>query len=134
MVTCKKIFEGKLSIKEAKKQQNAMEKKIIELHNRLNYSGPGRGMKPSTKKTLEHLYSDAKNLYIIREDIINEMFNTEDEKLDTATGDDDEIRKSVIETISRFGGKNKQEIGKGLEIMTPKQIITSRLPILLAQK
>ena len=30
-----------------------------------------------------------KNLYIIREDIIYEMFNTEDEKLDIATGDDD---------------------------------------------
>ena len=35
----------------------------------------------TTKKTLEDLHSDAKNLYIIREDIINEMFNTEDEKL-----------------------------------------------------
>ena len=30
-----------------------------------------------------------KNLYIIREDIIYEMFNTEDEKLDIATSDDD---------------------------------------------
>ena len=79
MVTCKKIFEGKLSIKEARKQQNAIEKKITELHYGLNYSGPGKGMKPSTtKKTLEDLYSNAKNLYIIREDIINEMFNTED--------------------------------------------------------
>ena len=51
MVTCKKIFEEKLSIKEARKQQNAIEKKITELHNRINYSGPGNGMKPSTKKT-----------------------------------------------------------------------------------
>ena len=50
VVTCKKIFEGKLSIKEARKQQNAIEKKITVLHNRLNYSGPGKGMKPSTKK------------------------------------------------------------------------------------
>ena len=46
----KKIFEGKLSIKEARKQQNAIEKKITELHNRLNYCGPGEGMNPSTTK------------------------------------------------------------------------------------
>ena len=59
-----------------------------------------------------------KNLYIIRENIINEMFNTEDEKLDIATGGDDDIRKSVIETISRLGDKEEQEIGKGIEIMT----------------
>ena len=119
MVTCKKIFEKKLSINEARKQQNAMEKKITEFHNRLNYSGPGKGMKPSTKKTLEDLYSNAKNLYIIREDIINEMFNTGYEKLDIATGGVGDRRKSVI--------------GKGLKIMTPKQMIT-KLPILLAQK
>ena len=50
MVTCKKKIEGKLSIKETRKQQNAMEKKITELHSRLNYSGPGKGMKPSTTK------------------------------------------------------------------------------------
>ena len=46
----KKIFEGKLLIIEAKKQQNDIEKKITELHNRINYIGPGKGMKPSTKK------------------------------------------------------------------------------------
>ena len=28
MVTCKKIFEEKLSIKEARKQQNAIEKRL----------------------------------------------------------------------------------------------------------
>ena len=56
-------------------------------------------MKLSTKKTLEDLYSNAKNLYNIREDIINEMFNTEDEKLDITTGGDDDRGKSVIETI-----------------------------------
>ena len=50
MVTCKKKIEGKLSIKETRKQQNAMEKKITELHSRLNYSGPGKRMKPSTTK------------------------------------------------------------------------------------
>ena len=44
------MFEGKLSIKEARKQQNAIEKKITELHNRLNYSGPGKVMNKSTKK------------------------------------------------------------------------------------
>ena len=133
MVTYKKIFEGKLSIEEARKQQNAIEKKITELHNRLNYSGPGKGVNPSTKKTLEDLYSNAKNLYVIREDIINEMFNTEDEKLDIATVGDDDRRKSVIEAISKLGDKEEPEIGKGLKIMTPKQMIT-RLPILLAQK
>ena len=129
----KKIFEGKLSIKEARKQQNYIEKNITELHNRINYIGPGKGMKPSTKKTLEDLYSNAKNLYIIREDIINKMFNTEDEKLDIATGGDNGRRKSVIETISKLGDKEQQEIGKGLKIMIPRQMIT-RLPILLAQK
>ena len=61
------------------------------------------------------------------------MFNTEDEKLDIATGGDDDRRKSVIETISRFGDKEEQEIGKGLKIMTPRPLIT-KLPILLAQK
>ena len=61
------------------------------------------------------------------------MFNTEDEKLDIATSGDDDRRKSVIETISKFGDKEKPEIGKRLKIMTPKQMIT-RLPILLAQK
>ena len=68
MVTYKKIFERKLPIKEARKQQNDIEKQIAQLHNRID---PGKGMKTSTKKTLEDLYSDAKNLYIIRENIIN---------------------------------------------------------------
>ena len=61
----KKIFEGKLSIEQARKQQNAIEKTITELHNRLNYSGPGKGMNPSTKKTLEDLYSNAKNFILL---------------------------------------------------------------------
>ena len=61
------------------------------------------------------------------------MFNTEDEKLDIATCGDDDRRKSVIETISRFGDKEEQEVGKGLKKMTPRQMVT-RLPILLAQK
>ena len=50
------------------------------------------------------------------------MFNTEDEKLDIATGDDDR-RKSVIETISKLDDKEESKIGKGLKIMTPKQMI-----------
>ena len=103
------------------------------MHHRLNYSGPGKGMNPSTKKTLEDLHSDAKKFYTIRENIINEMFNIEDEKLDIATGADDDKRKSVIEAISRLGDKEEQETGKGLKIMTSRQMIT-RLPILLAQK
>ena len=90
-------------------------------------------MKPSTKKTLEDLYSNVKSFYIIREDVIKEMFNTEDEKLDIPKGGDDDRRKSVIETISKLGDKEESEIGKGLKIMTPKQMMT-RLPILLAQK
>ena len=57
----------------------------------------------------------------------------EDEKLDIARSGDDERRKSVIEAISGLGNKEEPEIGKGLKIMTPKQIIT-RLPILVAQK
>ena len=57
------------------------------------------------------------------------MFNTEDEKLDIAKGGDDYRRKSVIETISRFGDKEEQERGKGLKIITPRQMMT-RLPIL----
>ena len=57
----------------------------------------------------------------------------EDEKLDIATGGDDDRRKSVIEAVSRLGDKEEPEIGKGLKIMTPSQLIT-RLPILLAQK
>ena len=61
------------------------------------------------------------------------MFNTEDEKLDIATSGDDDRRKSLIETISRFADKEESEIGKGLKIMTPSQLIT-RLTILLAQK
>ena len=61
------------------------------------------------------------------------MFNTEDEKLDIATVGDDDRRKSVTEAISKLGDKEEPEIGKGLKIMTPKQM-TTRLPILLAQK
>ena len=38
----KKILEGKLSIKEARKQQNAIEEKIKKLNDRLNYIGPGK--------------------------------------------------------------------------------------------
>ena len=51
----KKIFEGKLSIKEARKQQNTIEKKITELHNRLNPSGPGKRMNLSTTKNVRRL-------------------------------------------------------------------------------
>ena len=85
------------------------------------------------QKTLENLYSNAKNLYIIKEDIINEMSNTEDEKLDIVTGGYDDRRKSGIEIILRFGDTEEPETGKGLKIMTPKQMIT-RLPIFIAQK
>ena len=73
MVTCKKIFEGKLSIKEARKQQNAMEKKFTELYNRFNPNAPGKRMNLISKKTLEDLHSDAKKLNVVREKIINEM-------------------------------------------------------------
>ena len=124
----KKIFERKLSIKKARKQQNDIEKNIKELNDRLNYIGPGKKMNLDNKKILEDLHCDPKNLYIIRENIINEMFIIEDEKLDIATGGDDGRRKSVIETISKFSDKEEPETGKGLKIMTPKQMIT-RLPI-----
>ena len=82
---------------------------------------------------LEKECSDTKNLYVIRDNIINKLFNTEDEKRDTATGGNDDRRKSVIEAISRLRDKEEPEIGKGLKIMTPSQLLT-RLPILLAQK
>ena len=61
------------------------------------------------------------------------MFNTEDEKLDIATGGDYERKKSVIEAIPKFNDKEETEIGKGLKIMTPSQL-TTRVPTLLAQK
>ena len=48
----KEIFEGKFSIKEARKQQNAIEKKITELHNRFNPSGAGKRMNLLTKKNI----------------------------------------------------------------------------------
>ena len=50
MVTCKKNISRKIINKERRKQQNAIKKKITELHNRVNYGGPGKGMKTSTKK------------------------------------------------------------------------------------
>ena len=61
------------------------------------------------------------------------MFNTEDEKLDIATAGDDDRRNPVIQAISELGDKEEPEIGKGLKIMTPNQLITGLL-ILLAQK
>ena len=75
MVACKKIFEGKLSIKGARKQQDVMEKKITELDNRLNPDGPGKKISLKTQETLKNLRSDGKNVYVMREDIINEMPN-----------------------------------------------------------
>ena len=38
-----------------------------------------------------------------------------------------------IDAISRLGDIEEPEIGKGLKIMTPRQMII-RLPVLLAQK
>ena len=69
MVACKKIFEGKLSIKEARKQQNAMEKKIKDLNDWLNYSGPGKGMNPSTKKKKQKFYVLMQKIFILLEKI-----------------------------------------------------------------
>ena len=72
----------------------------------------------------------------------------EKEKLGITTDGKDEVRKSVIESISKMGDKEepidipkleseeeakKRIKGHGLKIMTPSQLIT-RLPILLAQK
>ena len=72
----------------------------------------------------------------------------EDEKLDIATGRTDQVRKSVIETISKLGDKEEpidiqkleaeEEAEKriketGLKIMATNQLIT-RIPILLAKK
>ena len=60
MVSCKKIFERKLSIKEARKQQDAMKIKIIELDDRLNPNGPRKKLSSNTKNILKKLRSDAK--------------------------------------------------------------------------
>ena len=55
-------------------------------------------------------------------------------KLDIATDGQDNLRKSVIESISKLGDQEEPpKTGEGLKIMTPIQLIT-RLPILLAQK
>ena len=59
----KKIFEGKLSIKESKKQQNAIEKKITELHNRLNPSGRGKKLNLSTTKK-QKIYILMKKIFL----------------------------------------------------------------------
>ena len=50
-----------------------MEKKITELYNRLNLSGLGKRMTSITKKTLEDLHSDVRNIYVAREQISNEI-------------------------------------------------------------
>ena len=55
-------------------------------------------------------------------------------KLDIATDGQDNLRKSVIESIPKLGDQEEpSKPGEGLKIMTPSQLIT-RLPILLAQK
>ena len=46
--------------------------------------------------------------------ILQQEVMMKDEKLDIATGSDDDRRKSVIETISKLGDKEEQEIRKGL--------------------
>ena len=60
----------------------------------------------------------------------------ESKKLDVATGGQDDLRESVIKSISKLNDREeppKEQKGQGLKIMTPKQIVT-RLTILLAQK
>ena len=72
----------------------------------------------------------------------------EDEKRDVATRRKEEVRKSVIKTISKLADKEepiditkletgeeaeKRIKGTGLKMMTPNQV-TARLPILLAQR
>ena len=47
-----------------------------------------------------------KSLYIIREDMINEMFNTEDEKRDIATGGDDDRRNNSINNSTIINNNN----------------------------
>ena len=58
---------------------------------------------------------------------------SESEKLDTATGEEDIGDPPPLETEEEKAEKRqKPTTGKGLKVMTPKQMIT-RLPILLAQ-
>ena len=65
-----KKYLKKIINKGDKKTTKRYGKRIAELHNRLNPSGSGKRMNLNNKKILEDLYCDAKNLYIIREDII----------------------------------------------------------------
>ena len=68
------IFEKIISIEEAIKQQDDM-KKRLQSCNRLNSDGPGKRLNLKTREKLEKLRSDAKNVYVVRENIINEMSN-----------------------------------------------------------
>ena len=52
-------------------------KKILQKYHRFNPNVPGKRMNSITEKTLENLHSDAKNLYVVREEIINEMSNND---------------------------------------------------------
>ena len=55
-------------------------------------------------------------------------------KFNIATGGQDDLRESVIESVSKLSDTKEAPIkGTGLKIMTPNQLLT-RLPILLAQK
>ena len=47
--------------------------------------------------------------------------------------EEDAEKLATIKKITKTSSKEEPEIGKGLKILTPKQMIT-RLPILLAQK
>ena len=106
-------------------------------------------------KNTDRNYERWFNIYDELKDAVFGKFKTkkdilleEDEKLDIATGGKDEVRKSVIQTISKLDDKEepiyitklkteeeveKRVKGTGLKIVTPNQLIT-RLPILLAQK
>ena len=103
----------------------------------------------------ERNYEQWFNIYDQLKDAVFGKFKTkqdilleEYEKLDIATGGKNEVRKSVIETISKLVDKEEpiditkleteEEAEKGiketgLKIMTPDELVT-RLPILLAQK
>ena len=49
--------------------------KIIELNDRLNSDGPGKKLVSKIKNLSKKLHSDAKIVYVVREEIINQMSN-----------------------------------------------------------
>ena len=113
------------------KIKNKKKAEKIYLH-KLNYDRELFYKLKNTARNCEwwfDIYDELKDAVFGKFKTKQDILLAEDEKLDIVTdGGDDDRRKSVREAISRLGDKEETEIGKGLKIMTPKQMIT-RLPI-----